>query len=409
MSLQNKITLKKIILFFVCLVPSALIIGAAVAELFVSLASLTFLYYVISSKDWYYFKRKIILILAIFSFYNILNSLFSEFPINSLRSSFFYFRFFIFITAIWYLMDYEKKFVNYFLLSIMLPLSIASLFSLYQVFDPDLEKARLLDFRISGFFGSELIQGSYFLRLLTLCTGLYFYLFNQKDYLFYYLIFIIVCSFIIIISGERSAVGLLLIFITLFIIFIDINFLSKIKYIIFIITFLVAIVLNLPGLKERLYDNTMNLLFEENKLQAFSRGHQEHYISALKMFQDNKITGVGVRNFRLECRKPVYKDIGVNACTTHPHNTYIQLLAETGIIGFTFVLVLFASILKFLIKNMYIVIFKRKKINLFKTYFAVAIFINLFPFVPTGSFFNNWLSILYFLPLAFYYYNPRKN
>ena len=409
MNLQKKITLNKIILFFVCIVPSALIIGAAVADLFVSLACLTFLYYVISSKDLYYFKKKIILILAIFSLYSIFNSLFSEFPINSLRSSFFYFRFFIFITVIWYLMDYEKKFVNYFFLSIILPLSIASLFSLYQVFDPGLEKARVLDFRISGFFGSELIQGSYFLRLLTLCTGIYFYLFNKKDHLFYYLIFIIVCSFIIFISGERAAISLLLVFLVLFVIFIDINFLSKIKFIIFIITFLITIVLTLPGLKERIYDNTKNLLLEENKLQVFSRGHQEHYISALKMFKDNKITGVGVRNFRLECRKPEYKDIGQNACTTHPHNTYIQLLAETGIVGFVFVMVLFTSILKFLIKNMYFMIFKKKKINLSKTYFAVAIFINLFPFVPTGSFFNNWLSIVYFLPLAFFYYNPRKN
>ena len=31
-------------------------------------------------------------------------------------------------------------------------------------------------------------------------------------------------------------------------------------------------------------------------------------------------------------KKPKYKD--VYSCTTHPHNTYMQLLAETGIIGF---------------------------------------------------------------------------
>ena len=32
--------------------------------------------------------------------------------------------------------------------------------------------------------------------------------------------------------------------------------------------------------------------------------------------------------------------------------------------------------------------------------FFAAIYINLWPIVPTGSFFNNWLSIIYFLPIG---------
>ena len=41
-----------------------------------------------------------------------------------------------------------------------------------------------------------------------------------------------------------------------------------------------------------------------------------------------------------------------------------------------------------------------------------AIFINIWPIIPTGNFFNNWISIVYYLPLGFYFSNlslPQKN
>ena len=125
------------------------------------------------------------------------------------------------------------------------------------------------------------------------------------------------------------------------------------------------------------------------------------------MFKKNIITGVGIRNFRLECLKDEYRYIGVNSCTTHPHNTYIQFLAETGIIGFLFIgsLLLYISI--FLMSN-FLKVIKGKKIFNSANIFSVAVFINIFPLVPTGSFFNNWLSTVYFLPLAFFFYSLEK-
>ena len=44
---------------------------------------------------------------------------------------------------------------------------------------------------------------------------------------------------------------------------------------------------------------------------------------------------------------------------------------------------------------------KKSNINLC---FLLALIINLFPFIPTGNFFNNWLSIIYFLPMPFILY-----
>ena len=52
------------------------------------------------------------------------------------------------------------------------------------------------------------------------------------------------------------------------------------------------------------------------------------------------VVGIGLRNFRNFFSNPKYK-IDEKSCSTHPHNTYIQLLAETGLIGFMFGIILF--------------------------------------------------------------------
>ena len=389
---------------FIYLIPASLIIGAAVSEFFVSFVALLFLIYTIVYKDWFYYKKKIFIFLIIFFIYIVFVSLISEFPVNSLRSTLFYFRFYLMFLAIWFLLDQNKNFPKYFLLSIILPLAACFIYSLGDIYNSIRFETKVADYRISGLFGTELIQGSYFIRFLILFLGVYALVNNNfKNKFIYYSIFF-VSIFMVLISGERSSIGLLFIFLFLYFIFSEIKIIEKFKIFICIIFIAILSLSYLPGLKERIFDNTKSLIFESEKIKVFSRGHQEHYETALKMLKKNMITGVGIRNFRLECRKDEYRYIGVNSCTTHPHNTYVQFLAETGIIGFLFIFSLLVYISKFLIVN-FLNVLKRKKISNSAVIFSIAIFINIFPLVPTGSFFNNWLSTVYYLPLAFFFYS----
>lgn len=389
---------------FIYLIPASLIIGAAVSEFFVSFVALLFLIYTIVYKDWFYYKKKIFIFLIIFFIYIVFVSLISEFPVNSLRSTLFYFRFYLMFLAIWFLLDQNKNFPKYFLLSIILPLAACFIYSLGDIYNSIRFETKVADYRISGLFGTELIQGSYFIRFLILFLGVYALVNNNfKNKFIYYSIFF-VSIFMVLISGERSSIGLLFIFLFLYFIFSEIKIIEKFKIFICIIFITILSLSYLPGLKERIFDNTKSLIFESEKIKVFSRGHQEHYETALKMLKKNMITGVGIRNFRLECRKDEYRYIGVNSCTTHPHNTYVQFLAETGIIGFLFIFSLLVYISKFLIVN-FLNVLKRKKISNSAVIFSIAIFINIFPLVPTGSFFNNWLSTVYYLPLAFFFYS----
>ena len=60
--------------------------------------------------------------------------------------------------------------------------------------------------------------------------------------------------------------------------------------------------------------------------------------------------------FRKYCNNSEYK-VSEFSCSTHPHNYSIQLLAETGILGFF----LFVSFYLFLLLNFINLIFEKKK------------------------------------------------
>ena len=100
-------------------------------------------------------------------------------------------------------------------------------------------------------------------------------------------------------------------------------------------------------IKEDSEGNKQNVLF-------FSFHHQNHFQTAYSMFKSKPIIGHGVKIFRFECKNHVEdKKMIPYGCSTHPHNTYLQLLAETGVIGFLtvfFVFLLILNTLKFLFK-----------------------------------------------------------
>ena len=93
-------------------------------------------------------------------------------------------------------------------------------------------------------------------------------------------------------------------------------------------------------------------------------------------------------------------------CATHPHNILMQFLSELGLFGFSFLLIFHILLLTELVK---IFQFKKnndeKKILLFS---IVGVIINIFPLIPSGNFFNNWLSIILILNLVNYIYFRKK-
>lgn len=409
-SLTEKIIFFKVPTILFSLLPFFLITGPFLSDLSVSLISVLFLIYCYKNKNFTFFKNKFFYIFLIFWFYLIFNSIINNTNFDSLKISIFYFRYGVFIIAIVALLNFDKNFLKYFLYCIITCFLILIIDGFFQYFNPN--ETNILGFssssygRVSSFFGKELILGSYIVRLWPILFGLTIIFFNQKKnkfYLFIILLFIL-SEVLIFLSGERAAffyINLSAIFIILMS-----NKILKLRIITLILSLLILIFISFlnPSAKQRMIDMTFNQmkLFsnkspdnkneDNDKIIIFSEKHTEHYISAYKMFLDNKVLGVGVKNFRNFCSKDKY--YSEYSCSTHPHNIYIQILAETGLIGFSFLILIFLYFCKYSLIQMF------KKITKKEYYFSdfeicllSGILIYLWPFVPTGNVFNNWLNI----------------
>ena len=132
--------------------------------------------------------------------------------------------------------------------------------------------------------------------------------------------------------------------------------------------------------------------------------YEAHYRTAIKIFKDKVFFGAGNKMFRKLCSDDKYK-INKYSCSTHPHNLYLQVLAENGLLGFVFVFIIFIFTILKISKEFFIRNFKKQNsINDQKLLLLIGLFINLWPIVPFGNFYNNWLSILIYLPIGFLLY-----
>ena len=395
--------------FLLCILPIALISGPLISEIIIGFTILVFLIISIKEKQWKYYKNIFFYIISIWSLYLILLSLFSNNILLSLESSLFYIRFGLFSISMWFLLNNNPVIYKYFFYSLLFCFIILILDGFYQYFTNfNIFGLPKLGTRVSSFFKDELILGSYISRLMPIFFGLIFYLYkiDLKIIVFSSIIFILT-DILIYLSGERSAFFYLILFIILLIFLTSFNFIRLIAFSISLIL-IFFISLSSDGIRERMIDKTLKQTSILNGTpNAFSIQHQVVYVSALRIFKDNPLFGIGPKVFREECKKQKYQvlsdqDGSINGCQTHPHNSYVQLLAETGLLGVIPIISFFVLLNYLFVKQFYNLRFKKIKLYDDSTIcLFIALYISLWPIIPTGNFFNNWLSIIYYLPFGF--------
>lgn len=267
--------------------------------------------------------------------------------------------------------------------------------------------------RIASFSNDELIIG-YVYCFLTFFTFFFIYK-NTNNYFFLVIIIsIILISFII---GERSnfiKLSLLLIF------FLFVNFLFKrIKFsnIILIILLVIVFFLSLyqftkntaQGKKLFNFDELIIINNDKHVLNFMGRfyesAHAAHYITAYRIFLNHPITGIGINNFHAESKKKKYDDnlFDKQRTSTHPHQLYLEILSETGLLGFLYFIFIFFYPIYLSLKKL----INYKDVNLISILFLHLYFI--FPILPSGSFFGTNIGIPFWFNLAFLLYFSKRN
>lgn len=397
----------------IILMPFFLVTGPFLSDFFLVIMILFLFYLTINKKITELTKYK-----KFFSFFLFLNvvfiisSLVSNFPLISLKSSVFYFRFYLFsffIFIIFSLKENLKKSFFYFLLFLFLILIFDCFYQYYFKFN--IIGQKLISNRASSFFGSELVLGGFLFRFLPLLLSLCIFTWkldnnkkigNKKEFFF---IFTLIClvDLAIIFTGERTAMVLIIVFKILILIFIPILrkvFFFNILFIFLTFGFLIKNESNLRVIQDTKKYTIINIL--DKNFRPYTTEHQELFLTAIKMGQHNLLFGVGPNNFRNLCNEIKYKEERRFSCSTHPHNFYLQLFAEGGILSLLLLTFLFCFATKILIINNS----KTKnvksecKLNEFKM-ILLGVLCNILPISTSGNFFNNWLNINIYISVGF--------
>ncbi len=425
-------------LYLLILMPWAIISGPLFSDLILILFGISFIINTIISKKYEFFYNKIFIIFLIWCIYILTISIFSSNILLSFQSTLFYFRFGLFFLGVIFILYHNNEGIYYFSISLF----ISFLFVILDAFVQYFTGFNLIGFeyshpRLSGIFGEEKVLGSYITRILPFILAI-IYLIKDKfkdnfltDILFVLLLFL--SGMITYLSGERTA---LFYYLIVFCITLIIKFNFRF-YMIFFSFFAISslfFIFNIYEVnKNRIFNETSRQIFDNSKydfynnegeiieypipgVSLFSIQHQALFISSAKIIEDHFVFGIGPKLFREVCKKDKYRVFNkrdpnsINGCNTHPHHSYIQIFLETGLFGFVFLVFIFISIIYLLTKNIYLSWRQNyNNILISKIYFLVCFFITVWPLVPSGNFFNNWLSIIYYLPLGFYLFvNSKK-
>ena len=251
--------------------------------------------------------------------------------------------------------------------------------------------------KLGGPFGDELIAGGFIQRFSIFSFFLFpiFYYKKFENYLKYLLpALFIIFFFGIAMAGNRMP--LILFIFTIFLIFLFDNKLRK--YLISFIGVFCLITFLMFNSNDKIRDNFLNFkhqivkisnhIIDQNSINEKSPAYLKEFSTFYETWKMHKYLGGGIKSFRYYCheRPNINKEIKF-ICNMHPHNYYLEILTETGVVGLFLILTIFTCLLYLSLYKKYFSSSPINKNNMIIPF--IFLFISeVFPFKSTGSFFT---------------------
>ena len=270
--------------------------------------------------------------------------------------------------------------------------------------------------KLGGPFGDELIAGSFIQRFSIFSFFLIpiFYKKELNKYLKYVISFLFLIFFIgITISGNRMPLILFLFTICLVILFQK----ETRKYLLSFVMSFSLIFIVIITLSKDIRDNFGVFRVEiTNIIKSIGKDgiseNSPHYLKEFASFYEtwkiNKYLGGGIKNFRYYChvRENIPKDSKF-ICNMHPHNYYLEILTETGLMGLLISGTLFFLILYTTLVKKYFLRSPLNNNNMIIPFIFLFV-AEVFPLKSTGSFFTTGNATYLFLLIGILLALTRK-
>ena len=392
--------------YFPYLLPLLLIFSRSLADITIVLIGILFLYHSYKNIGWEWVREKWFCFALIFTIYCLtINSAMSIEPSETLAYSLFFIRWPIFAMALSYWILNDIQLLKKFFVSLAVVLFFIIFDTWWQfVFDQDIfgfEKHTAN--RLTGPFTSPHV--GMWLAKLAMLPPLFLILYNkyklkeQENYLIYsFFIISTVLLLSVFITGERMS--LLLTLASIFIVFMGFLFaklFSFKKVTILLLISSIAILffaLSFPDTTQRAYFSSI-----EKIINWRTSDYGLVWQSAYDVWMQSPVFGVGLHKYREACENlGIYGSSYLNAIGSgvcfHPHNISLQLLSETGLVGF----ILFYTMVCFLTFSSLKTFYTKKLWLSFALVFNI-IFTCFLPISSNTSFFANkygaiiWLLI----------------
>lgn len=405
---MNYVNKKEVFLFyFLSFIPLSIIIGPSISLINIILINLSILLLLFKSKNFTFvsnFSFKLILFLY---FYLIFNSLISIDPLAGIKRNLGFIRYILlFILLNYYFFYFKKKnFLN--IWTLILCIFIIDVFIEFfngsnilgwgakevdGIIQPHAE-------RIVGLFKDEPIAGSFMSGFIFLIFGYLLKKYEKNKIIPF--VFLVITFFSIFLTGERSNTIKVFIGIIIFLSIVEfIKWRTKILIFIFFLLSLFFVFNNSHYLKTRYFNQFFNKIDDKEKFIKFTEQNLyfKIYKSGYEVFKNYPILGVGNKNYRVvacdydeKLNNPNY------ICQTHPHQIYIEFLSEHGLFGTTILLIL----IYLLIHNAFFRAINSK--NYIQLGCCIFLIINFIPLLPSGSFFSDFNSNLFWINLSIMY------